>query len=101
MIPLNGKVDVMLRNNTDTTITYEVVGHTQPRSLAGGAEVMLQGLPVLVTITTLRPDRGLVQIAPISGAQAGAIGFALDETTRLDSDQEVIRIQNNGQVLVN
>jgi len=101
VIPLNGRVDVMLRNNTGTTITYEVIGHTQPRSLAGGAEVMLQDLPVPVTITTLRPDRGLVRIAPIVGAQAGAIGFALDETTRLGSDQEAIRIQNNGQVLVN
>ncbi|MBD1864698.1 MULTISPECIES: hypothetical protein [Trichocoleus] len=101
VLPINGRVDVMLRNKTGTTITYEVIGHTQPRSLAGGAEVMLQDLPVPVTITTLRPDRGLVQIAPIVGAQAGAIGFALDETTRLGSDQEAIRIQNNGQVLVN
>jgi len=99
--PINGRVDVTLRNNTGTTITYEVVGHTQPRSLAGGAEVTLQDLPVPVTITTLRPDRGLMQIAPIVGAQAGSIGFALDETTRLGSDQEAIRIQNNGQVLVN
>nr|WP_290226028.1 hypothetical protein [Trichocoleus desertorum] len=67
VMPLNGRVDVMLRNNTGTTITYEVIGHTQPRSLAGGAEVMLQDLPVPMTITTLRPDRGLVQIAPIAG----------------------------------
>ncbi|MEP0871831.1 hypothetical protein NDA01_18615 [Trichocoleus desertorum AS-A10] len=101
VLPLNSRVNVMLRNNTGTTVTYEVIGHTQPRSLAGGAEVMLQDLPVPVTITTLRPDRGLVQIAPIAGAQAGSIGFALDETTRLGSDQEAIRIQNNGQVLVN
>lgn len=99
--PINGRVDVMLKNNTGTTITYEVIGHTQPRSLAGGAEVMLQDLPVPVTITTLRPDRGLVEISPIAGTQAGAIGFALDETTRLGSDQETIRIQSNGQVLVN
>ena len=99
--PLNGRVDVLLRNDTNTTITYEVIGHTQPRSLRGGTEVRLQALPVPVTITTLRPDRGLVRIAPISGTQAGSIGFSLDETTRLGNDQEAIRIQNNGQVLVN
>jgi len=101
VIPNNGSVDVVLRNTTNAVITYEVIGQTQQRTLAGGEEVVLQNLPVPVTIATVRQDRGLVDIQPMAMTGSGRIGFSLGASTQLDSEQGAIRIQQDGQVFVN
>lgn len=101
VIPNNGNVDVVLRNTTNAVITYEVIGQTQQRTLAGGEEVVLQSLPVPVTITTVRQDRGLVDIQPMAVTSSGRIGFSLGASAQLDSEQGAIRIQPDGQVFVN
>lgn len=99
--PNNGNVDVVLRNTTNAAVTYEVIGQTQQRTLAGGEEVVLQDLPVPLTITTVRQDRGLVDIQPTAVDNSGRIEFSLGASTQLNNEQGAIRIQSSGQVFVN
>lgn len=99
--PIDGKVDVKLKNNTNTTISYEAIGHTQRRFIAGGEEIVLQDLPTPVTITTVRQDRGLVDVTPVSTSQAGVLEVSLNESTNLDDSLGALRIQRDGQVFLN
>jgi hypothetical protein len=99
--PVNGKVDVKLKNNTNALISYEAIGYTQRQFLPGGEEIVLQNLPTPVTITTVRQDKGLVDVMPISTSQPGMLEVSLNESKQLDDNQGVLRIQRNGRVFLN
>ncbi|MGI8504447.1 MAG: hypothetical protein ACR2LR_25445, partial [Hassallia sp.] len=98
--PTAGKVDVKLKNDTNAGISYQAIGYTEPRFLAGGQEIVLRGLPTPVTITLVRPDRGLIKVVPVSTSE-GTLSVSLDETTNFDNNQGVLRIQRDGQVFLN
>ena len=100
-MPINGMVSVKLKNNTNAPISYEAVGHTERRFLAGGEEIVLQGLPTPVTVTMVRQDEGLLDVVPISTSDAGMLEVSLDEARNLDDNQGVLRIQRDGQVFLN
>ncbi len=99
--PTAGQVSVKLKNNTNSRISYQAIGHTEPRSLAGGEEVLLQNLPAPVTVTLVREDRGLLKVIPVSTSETEMLAVSLDETTNLDDKQGVLRIQRDGQVFLN
>ncbi|NJR24249.1 MAG: hypothetical protein HC786_19885 [Richelia sp. CSU_2_1] len=99
--PTAGKVSVKLKNNTNARISYQAIGHTEPRMLAGGEEVLLQNLPTPVTVTAVREDRGLLEIIAVSGSETEMLAVSLDETTNFNDNQGVLRIQQNGQVFLN
>jgi hypothetical protein len=93
-----GRVNVRLNNSTNTQITYQAIGHTQQRTLAGGEEVMLQDLPAPATLTFLRPDGGFVSVTPIGGSEPGVLGLMLKEAAGLTDSQSTVRIQSSGKV---
>ena len=99
--PINGKVSVKLKNNTNTAITYEAIGYTERRNLAGKGEIVLKNLPAPVTITLVRPDNGFIQIAATSVANSGLLEVSLSEGQALNDRQSALRIQQSGKVLVN
>lgn len=99
--PIASKVSVRLKNNINSRITYQAIGHTQQRFLSGGEEAFLQDLPTPVTITFVREDNGLVKVIPIRASETGTLAVTLDEETSLDDNQGVLRIQRNGQVFLN
>ncbi|MFQ4144522.1 hypothetical protein [Chlorogloeopsis sp. ULAP02] len=99
--PTAGTVDVRLKNNTNARITYQAIAHTQPRILAGGEEIVLQDLPTPVTITAVREDGGLLKFIPVAATESGMLAVSMDEETRLDDNQGVLRIQSDGQVFLN
>lgn len=99
--PMAGKVSVRLKNDTNTRITYQAIGHTQQRFLSGREEVVLQNLPTPVTITFVREDNGLVKVIPVRAAEAGTLAVTLNEETSFDDNQGVLRIQRDGQVFLN
>jgi len=101
IIPTNGTVDVRLKNNTNAVVSYQAVGHTDRRYISGGEEIMLQNLPTPITITAVRQDEGLLQMMPISVDETGQLEVTFEEETTLDSNQGVLRIQEDGQVFVN
>jgi hypothetical protein len=98
--PAIGKVSVRLKNDTNTYITYQAIGHTETRILPGGQEYLLENLPTPVTITLVREDDGLLQVLPVSSSE-GTLVVTLDETTNFDDNQGVLRIQEDGQVFLN
>ncbi|MCC5603896.1 hypothetical protein [Nostoc favosum] len=100
--PTAGTVDVKLKNNTNAGISYQAIGHTQPRFLAGGQEFVLRDLPTPISITLVRQDGGLLKVMPMSTSEGeGTLAVSLDETTNFDNNQGVLRIQKDGQVFLN
>lgn len=98
--PTADTVNVKLQNNTNAGISYQAIGHTQPRFLAGGQEFILRNLPTPVSITLVRQDGGLIKVMPMSTSE-GTLAVSLDETTNFDNNQGVLRIQKDGQVFLN
>ncbi len=102
VMPMNGAVSVRLKNNTNAIVTYEAVGYTQRRVLPGRQEIVLRNLPVPVTVTFVRQDKGFVEVIPISASKDGVLQVELSEdASPLDSNQGVLRIQKDGQVFLN
>ncbi|MEQ9551021.1 MAG: hypothetical protein RIM23_15595 [Coleofasciculus sp. G3-WIS-01] len=100
--PTNGTVDVRLKNNTNAVVSYQAIGHTDRRYMSGGEEVILQNLPTPITITAVRQDDGLLQMMPVSAnGETGQLEVTFEEETTLNSNQGVLRIQEDGQVFVN
>lgn len=100
VVPVGGRVNVKLVNQTNTNITYQVISDTKPRTLAGRSDITLQNLKTPVNITFQRPDRGLLQVTPQS-YEAGILEVTLAETTDLGKDNIAMTIQENGNVLLN
>lgn len=98
--PVDSQLAISLMNDTGATITYEVVGDTQRRTLMMGESAMLQGIPLPATITVVRPDNGLLDISA-SSSEVGMLEISLMPEASLDNTQGVIRIREDGQVFVN
>jgi hypothetical protein len=101
--PRAGRVQVKLRNDTNTKISYQAIGHTDLRTLAGGEEIVLRDLPTPVTITMVREDGGLLNISPTSASDSDReiLTLSLDETNNFGNNQGAVRIQSNGVVYLN
>ncbi|MBD3885680.1 hypothetical protein IFO70_28620 [Phormidium tenue FACHB-886] len=99
-ITTNGTVAVRLRNNTNTSIAYEAIGHTDQRLLAGKEEVVLQ-LPTPVTIRMVREDGGFLEVTPVETAETGVLSISLSESTNFGNNQGALRIQEDGRVFLN
>jgi hypothetical protein len=99
--PMMGKVSVMLKNDTNARISYQAVTHTEVRYLEGGEEVILRDIPIPVTITMVREDKGLLRVMPMSSEEDGMLTINLDEETKFDNNQGALRIQEDGQVFLN
>jgi hypothetical protein len=100
VVPVEGRVNVTLVNQTYTNVTYQVIGDTQPRTLAGRADITLQNLKTPVNITFQRPDRGLLRVSP-QPTEPGLLQVNLTETTDLSTDRTAMTIQVNGNVILN
>ncbi|MGB6294906.1 MAG: hypothetical protein WBF90_01825 [Rivularia sp. (in: cyanobacteria)] len=99
--PMMGKVSLMLKNDTNARISYQAVTHTEVRYLEGGEEVTLRDIPTPVTITMVREDKGLLRVMPMSSEEDGMLTITLDEKTKFDNNQGVLRIQEDGEVFLN
>jgi hypothetical protein len=97
--PVGGTVDIRLQNDATTAITYQVVGNTEQRTLSGGQQVVLQGLPVPTTLTLVRPDGGFVKVRPLAAETTGVLSLSLVGTGDLGENVRTLNIQPNGQVL--
>ncbi|KST69561.1 hypothetical protein [Mastigocoleus testarum] len=103
VINLNeGKVNVKLKNDTNTPIVYQVIEHTKKRYIRGKQEITLQDLPTPVTITMRRNDGGFIKVNPKSrNSEKATLNISLDESEKLDDARGVLRIKKDGQVLLN
>jgi hypothetical protein len=97
----NGKVNVRLVNDTAADITYQVIGDTAPRSLAGKSDVTLQALDVPVTVTFERQDSGQLIVTPQASSEPGSLEVRFNEATNAAQGRSAMRIERNGSVFLN
>lgn len=97
----NGKANIQLINDTRADITYQVIGDTEPRTLAGKSDVTLRGLNTPVTVTFQRQDGGLLMVTPKPGEETGILEVTFKETTDVNQDRSAMRIESNGSVFLN
>ena len=98
--PTNGKVSVRLKNNTNARISYQAIGYTGQRTLSARQEVVLQNLPLPVSLSTIRQDNGFVKVTPTS-TKPGMIELSLSEQRNANDYQGVVRIREDGKVFLN
>lgn len=99
--PTNNAVNIRLVNDSGANVTYQVIGDTAPRSLAGKSAVTLQGVKVPTTLTFYRKDGGLLTVAAQRTSQQGTLSVTLRETPTVGGDKSVLRIAENGSVYLN
>ncbi|TAE58116.1 MAG: hypothetical protein EAZ76_08560 [Nostocales cyanobacterium] len=98
---VDGRTNVKLINDTNTKITYQVIGDTPPRILSGKSNVNLRGLNTPITLTFQREDGGFLMVTPITTSQTGNLEVKLQATTDISQDRSAMRIQDNGSVFLN
>lgn len=98
----NQPIEVRLKNNTNTVVTYESPGYTGRKPLEGGKVGVLPSLPLPATIAVYRGDDGFVKLTPVTTDEPGVLEVTIDEDAKpLDDNQGVLRIQKDGQVFLN
>ena len=95
----SGKVNIKLKNMTNTNMIYQAIGHTEQRTLASGAEVALQNLSAPVSITFIRSDGGLTKVMPGENSEQGVLNLMMHEGIGLDDSQNTVRVQSDGRVV--
>jgi hypothetical protein len=100
-IPINGRINVRVQNLTNAPVSYEVIGQTGERTLAGRTQYTLQNLPAPTTLTFRRADGGLLRIQPYTSVTPGQLDVFLSETSNFTQDNISMRIQQNGSVYLN
>ena len=98
--PQNQQVNVTLTNDTNALITYEVIGQTDRRILNGGETMVLRGLSLPSTISTVRNDNGLLTF-DAAVDEAGQLLVTLDANPQFNEVQGVLQIQEDGEVFLN
>lgn len=100
--PINGRVTVRLVNETYAPITYQAIGDTSPRTLAGRTSITLRNLRAPSTLTFDREDFGLLRVQPrVVSTDPGVLEVRLSETTNLAVDRTALRVEANGAVSLN
>ena len=100
VMPIKGNVNVNLVNGTGAFVSYQVIGNTAVRSLAGNSTVMLQNLPTPLTVTFQRLDHGLVKVS-LQSPKPGMLNVNLTPTTDLSQDKLSMRVQPTGSIFLN
>jgi hypothetical protein len=88
-------------NETNAPISYQVIGDTKPRTLAGKSQVLLQDLNVPATVTFHRQDGGLLTVTAQNPSAQGILRLRMRETTDFGMDRSALRIEHNGGVFLN
>ncbi|MBD2778495.1 LysM peptidoglycan-binding domain-containing protein [Iningainema tapete] len=100
IVPVNGKVNVKLTNQTNAVLTYEVIGHTKQRTLSGKSTVTLKDLPVAVAISFRRQDKGLLTVHLQGETAPGLLEVKLDEGKNFGEDKIAMKIEKTGEVFL-
>lgn len=104
VIPTEGTINVMLKNDTNALIDYQAIGYTENQTLEGGEKHTMINLPLPVVIRSARQDGGFIKVMPIdSMEEEGNLEIMLNEDPDFydDSNRGVIRIEEDGSVYLN
>ncbi len=92
--PADGSISIRLVNTIGAPITYEVVTDTEQRSLPANSDVLLQNLPLPVSIFLYRPDTGLIR--PTAAATPGQLELTLGATVDFSENVRSIELDRSG-----
>lgn len=101
VMPVNGRVQIKLTNETGDPVTYQVIGDTRPRVISGESEVTLLDLEAPLTVTFQRPNGGLLRVQTRTNAEPGVLEVTLTETTNLGTDKNALMVEETGLVFLN
>lgn len=96
----DGRVDIILVNQTGTQVVYQVLGQPNQASLAADATNRLGRLSTPANLSFYRPDRGPIEVT----AQAigpGQLRVIFKRGANLDIDRLSLTVQETGQVFLN
>jgi hypothetical protein len=100
--PVNGAITIRFVNETGAVIDYEVIGQTEPRTLAGRSEIMLRDLTVPTTFTFRRQDKGFLLVTlQENNPTAGTLTLSVQETADFAADRTSVYIDPTGNVFLN
>ncbi|BAU11656.1 hypothetical protein LEP3755_21580 [Leptolyngbya sp. NIES-3755] len=99
--PVDGAINVQLTNPTNAAISFEVIGHTEPRTLAPRSSLTLKDLPAPVSVSFRRQDGGLLDIQAQTEATPGVLQITFDEVEDLNKDRIALKVQADGSVFLN
>ncbi len=101
VMPTNDRVGVLLTNETNAPIIYQVIGDTETRTLAGRTSVELRDLHTPTSIAFYRQDHGLLMVTPEASSKPGMLSVKFSESTDFANDNISMTIQKNGNVFLN
>lgn len=99
--PVNGQIQIKLMNQTAAPVTYQVIGDTKPRTLAGKSEVTLLNLATPITVTFQRQDQGLLNVQPQTTTEPGILEVTFTEASELGTDKNALVVEETGSVFLN
>lgn len=99
--PVDGEINVQLENPTNAAISFEVIGHTEVRTLPPRSSFTLRNLPAPVSVTFRRQDGGLLNIQPQANSAPGVLQLTFDEVEDLSQDRIALKVQADGSVFLN
>jgi hypothetical protein len=95
---VSGPVNVVVQNDSQADITYQVIGDTEPRDLAGGEEAELTGLQVPITLSFYRNGGGLINPSVEVSPDSDRIHLHLNTADTLDNDRGVMVVEESGNI---
>jgi hypothetical protein len=99
--PANGRIAIRMVNLTGAAISYQAIGDTSFRTLAGNSEINLKDLPIPTSLTFRRDDGGLLNVAVEANNPPGTITMTLRETTNFSDDRTTLSVERSGAVYLN
>jgi hypothetical protein len=96
VVPDNGRVTVKLINKTKTKIAFTFLGFTRQKILDGKANFQLNKLPLPLSVSFSRVDRGFLKVS-FKSISKGVLEVILEETTDFDVDTISLWIRPNGE----
>lgn len=96
--PVSGPVSVVVQNDSQADLTYQVIGDTEPRDLASGEEAELTNLQVPITLSFYRKSGGLINPSVEVSQDSDRIRLYLNSADTLDRDRGVMVVEESGNI---
>jgi hypothetical protein len=96
----NGRVNIILVNQTGTQVIYQVLGQPRQSTLKVDTIDTLRQQEVPFNLSFYRPDRGPIEVTA-EAVKSGELRVTFKRGANLDVDKISLTVQKSGQVFLN
>ncbi|HEY9673385.1 MAG TPA: hypothetical protein V6D11_18220 [Waterburya sp.] len=96
----NGRVNIILVNQTGTQVIYQVLGEPRQSTLKADTIDTLRQREVPFNLSFYRPDRGPIEVTA-EAVKSGELRIIFKRGANLDVDRISLTVQKSGQVFLN